>query len=112
MFIFFWLKGLENNAIIAVYVKYSNTSHFSGQLNLTKKSDPANLISDVLWLALHSHPGNARQVDECQVRNVRGSNFQTDELITDPQSNSSHVILSCIEPTHAVSEHMEQVPVT
>lgn len=52
------------------------------------------LLSNVLWLSLYSHSGDARQVNERQVWNVRRGDLQTDELITDPHPDPGHFILS------------------
>ena len=57
-------------------------------------SDQSHLISDVLRLSLYSHPGDAGQVNERQVRNIRRGDLQTNEVITDPHPDPGHFILS------------------
>lgn len=51
------------------------------------------LAPDVGRLVAHGHPGDAREVYEGQIRDVRGADLQVDELLTDPQSFPSNDIL-------------------
>lgn len=51
------------------------------------------LASNVGRLIAHSHPGDAREVYQGQIRDVRGADLQVDQLMTDPQSFPSNGIL-------------------
>lgn len=51
------------------------------------------LFTNVLRLTFDSYPGDAWQVDECEVWDVRGANLQADEVITDTHPHTCHFIL-------------------
>ena len=61
---------------------------------LTEDQNMAYLLANVFRLALYSYSGDARQVDKSQVRNIRGADLQTDEVVADPHSLPSQFILS------------------
>lgn len=53
----------------------------------------AHLQSNVLGLVSHGHPGNAGQINEGQVRDLRGGDLQRDELVTNANSNPGYGVL-------------------
>ena len=55
----------------------------------------AHLQSDVLWLVFHSHPGDARKVNEGQIWDLRGGDLQINELMADAKSIPSYDVLGC-----------------
>lgn len=53
----------------------------------------AHLQSDVLGLIAHSHPGDAREINEGQIWDLRGGDLQIDELVADANSIPGYGIL-------------------
>lgn len=54
---------------------------------------PSHLASNVSGLITHGHPGDAGEVNECQIRDVWGADLQVDKLRTDAQAFPGNRVL-------------------
>lgn len=57
------------------------------------QAQASHLASNVSGLITHGHPGDAGEVNECQIRDVWGADLQVDKLRTDAQAFPGNRVL-------------------